>query len=187
MGNMIQGTAMAVGMDRGGADIACYQDGSNALFCGKKCFEDPNCKAFNYVSPNGPWGAASGCCYKSQATPLVSTNGITFYTRTDFSGAKLNDQGQLVRADGSLVYPVNQNNNVNVSQNSQVQTTAQTPAPAPAPAPVASSKAVEEEDSGIGLGGILVIVFIFILLVIAAVVGFLYYRKQQLAKAKPKV
>jgi len=34
-------------MDRGGADIGCYDNGEPADFCKEKCNNDPNCKAYN--------------------------------------------------------------------------------------------------------------------------------------------
>lgn len=68
-------------MDRGGADIGCYTDGSSAEFCAEKCLADPTCKAVNYVKPGFGWGAKSGCCYKRESTPLGPGQGISFYTR----------------------------------------------------------------------------------------------------------
>ena len=67
--------------DRGGADIACYFDGSSADFCKQKCDADPNCKSYNYIYPNTVWGAQSGCCYKSTNTPILPQPGIDFYSK----------------------------------------------------------------------------------------------------------
>jgi hypothetical protein len=65
--------------DRGGADIGCYN--SPVDFCKQKCDLDPNCKSYNFVYPNSVWGAASGCCYKSTATPILPQDGIDFYVK----------------------------------------------------------------------------------------------------------
>ena len=63
-----------------GSDIACFQDGSPPDVCKAKCDADKSCKGFNHIHPNGVWGAASGCCYKANNTPLINTPGIDFYT-----------------------------------------------------------------------------------------------------------
>jgi len=68
-----------VDMDIGGNDIACYTDGSSADFCREKCDNDPRCKGYNYIHKDTVWGAASGCCYKFNNQPLISTKGIDFY------------------------------------------------------------------------------------------------------------
>ena len=72
-----------VNQDRGGADIACYSNGETADVCREKCSNDPNCKAYNYVHPNGPWGSKSGCCYKTTATPIVPSNKVDFYVKRE--------------------------------------------------------------------------------------------------------
>ena len=62
-----------------GNDIACYDDGSSADFCQKKCDNDTTCKSYNYVSKGSVWGDKSGCCYKKSNKPFVKTTGVNFY------------------------------------------------------------------------------------------------------------
>jgi hypothetical protein len=67
--------------DRGGADIQCFTGGESAEVCRQKCDADPRCKSYNFVHPNSVWGGRSGCCYKTENTPVHPQNGIDFYSK----------------------------------------------------------------------------------------------------------
>jgi len=67
------------GLDHGGDDIACFDKGESADVCREKCDKDPNCKAYNYIHPNGPWGKKSGCCYKRAWYPMNNANKVDFW------------------------------------------------------------------------------------------------------------
>jgi len=74
--------------DVGGNDIKCYFDGSPAVRCQNECSSNPNCKATNYIYPNGVWGAGSGCCLKTVDGPMRDQNGIDFYVKSQVSSTK---------------------------------------------------------------------------------------------------
>jgi hypothetical protein len=69
-----------INADRGGADIQCFSGGESGDYCKVKCDNDPRCKSYNHVRP-GPWGSASGCCYKTSATPINGHRDVNFYVK----------------------------------------------------------------------------------------------------------
>jgi len=78
--NYIDETAKKeINKDHIGDDIYCLRDGSGPNICSTKCNADPKCLGFSYTAPNDklPKG---GCCYKTKALPLVTTQGTDFYT-----------------------------------------------------------------------------------------------------------
>lgn len=69
--------------DVGTGNIKCFDDGSGSGVCEEKCTNDETCKGFNYVHKGGPWGEKSGCCYKNVNSPLIDSNGVDFYEKTE--------------------------------------------------------------------------------------------------------
>lgn len=70
--SVLSNFTMTKGVDRGGADIGCYND-KPVEYCAEKCMADVNCKAVNSFG--------GSCCYKNSIAPLVPNSSVIFYQR----------------------------------------------------------------------------------------------------------